>query len=101
MSEEGETQAGFVPDPAEALVHDVGGLVDGVRTQVGQLSTLEVAPHLLHGIEVGGIAGEWFDDEPITLLGDELVHGLASMRGEPVPDEGDLLPYCPNTRSRR
>ena len=51
---------------------------------------LEVAPQALDGVEVGGVAGEAFDDQPAALAADPGLHAVAAVGGQPVPDQGDL-----------
>src|SRR5262249_59518384 len=87
VAEERETQFGVASDPYQAVVGLHGGGVDGVGTQVGQLGVLEVAPHLLDGVEVVGVAGEPPDTKPAALGGQPRCHGAAAMGGQPVPDQ--------------
>ena len=91
MAEEGEGQSGLATDPAEALVDDLLGLADGVEAQVGEFASLEIAPHLLDRVEVGGIAREPLDDQPPPLLPEEGLHGPTAMGRRSVPDERDLV----------
>jgi len=91
VAEESEGQRGLVADAAQPLVHDYFGVVDGVRAEVGQLATLQVAPDLFDRIEVGGVGGKSFDHQPRPLFLEEGLHGPAAVRRESVPDEGDLV----------
>ena len=92
MAEKGEAEPGLAADPTKAFVDDLCRLCDGVRAQVRQLGALEVSPHLLDGVQVIGVGRERLDHEPTALVSDEAFHGPAAVRGEPVPDEGDLVP---------
>ena len=89
MAEECEGQSGLAADAAEPLVDDLLGLADGVETEVGQLPALQVAPDLLDRIEIGGVARQPLDDQPLPLLPEEGLHGPAAVGRKPVPDEGD------------
>ena len=89
MTEEGEGQPGFAADAAEPLVDDFFGLADRVQAQVGQLAALQVAPDLFDRIEVGGVARQPFDHQPLPLLLDEGLHDPAAVGRKSVPDESD------------
>ena len=90
MTEEGEAEFGLAADPAQALVGCPGGLVDRVGAEVGELFGLQVPPNLLDGVEVMAVGGELFDHQPAALGSEPLFHPAAAVRGQPVPDQGDL-----------
>ena len=91
MLKEVEAQLSVVADSPESTIGSYFGLVDGVGAEIGELGCLHVAPHQLDGIEVGGVTRKAFDHQPRTLESDPRHHGLGLVRGEPVPDERDLL----------
>ena len=91
MSEEGETETSLAADPTQPLVDDLGRLGDGVGAQVGQLGAFEVAPYLFDRVEVIGVGRKPLDDQPMSLVRYEALHCFAAVRGEPVPDERDLV----------
>jgi hypothetical protein len=53
------------------------GFVDGLGAEVGQFDRFDVAPDHLDGVEVVGVAGESFDEQPVALGGDPGGHRLA------------------------
>jgi len=74
VPQEGEAQIGVGPDALEPVVCVDGGLVDGVRAQVGELARLQVGPDELHRVQLVPVSGELFDHEPAALLGDPWFH---------------------------
>src|SRR6266487_4107060 len=90
VTEKGERQACVGAYPVDAGVGGLGGLVDAVGAEVGQLGALDVAPERLDRVEVGGVTGEPFDDQPAPLGADERLHLAAAMRRQPVPDQSHL-----------
>ena len=91
MTKEGETQPGLAADPAQPFVDDLGCFGDGVGAQVGQLAALEIAPDLFDRVEVIGVGRKPLDDQPMSLVRYEALHCFAAVRGEPVPDERDIV----------
>jgi hypothetical protein len=43
-------------DAVQSVFGNIGNLVDGIGAEIGKLLGLEVAPDLLNGVEVVGIA---------------------------------------------
>ena len=91
MTEEGEGEAGFVSDSTEPFVDDLFRLADGIRAEVCEFVSLEVAPYLFDRVEVRGVGRESFDHQPVALALDEGLHVIAAVRGQSVPDERDVL----------
>src|SRR5579859_4198862 len=60
-------------------------------TAVGQLPALEVGPEPLRRVQLGCVAGQPPDLEPVLLLGQELLHQQAPVRGQTVPEQDHLL----------
>src|SRR5262245_10440478 len=96
-----ELQAGIAEEAGEqmAVAADaVGGEMRGEvhcshldLAAVGQLPALEVGPEPLRRVQLGCVAGQPPDLEPVLLLGQELLHRPAPVRGQPVPQEDHLL----------
>ncbi len=91
MTEEGEAHIGVAPDAVESLVGVTGSVFDGVGAQVGQLARFEVAPDQFDGVEVMSVGGERFDNQPVALSSDPGLHHLGAVRGQTVPDQGELV----------
>lgn len=56
---------------------------------VGQLAPLDVAPQGLGGIQVGGVARQPFDPQPVALSAEPVADQDTLMRRQLVPDEDD------------
>ena len=91
MPEKRDGESGVLSDAAECLVDDLLGLSDGVGAEVGEYSTLEVAPDLFDRIGVGGIAQKPLYHQPSSLVLEEGLQSDAPVRRESVPDQGDLV----------
>src|SRR5674476_1597820 len=90
MPEECGGESGVVADATESLVDDLLCFSDGVRAEVGEFATFQVAPDLFDRIQVGGVGRKPLDHQPSSLVLDEGLHGSAAVGRESVPDEGDL-----------
>jgi hypothetical protein len=91
VSKEVEAQLLVIADSLQGGIGSHLDLVNGVGTQIGEFDRLDVAPHQLDGVEVGGITGQALDYQPGTLESDPGHHGPRLVRREPVPDERDQL----------
>jgi hypothetical protein len=56
---------------------------------VGQLAPLDVAPQGLGGIQVGGVARQPFDPQPVALRAEPIADQDTLVRRQLVPDEDD------------
>ena len=65
------------------------GLV--VRREVPELLVLEVVEHGLGGIQLGRVAWELVDFEPVCVRGDERLREVALVAGASVPDDDKPL----------
>ena len=91
MAQEGEAHVGVAPHAVQLLVSVGGHLLDRVGAQDGELARVAIAPHEFDGVEVVAVGGEPFDDEPVTLSSNLLLHHLRSVREKTVPDQGELV----------
>ncbi len=64
-------------------------LLDVVGCVVGELTSAEVRPHLLHGVEFGCVGRQGLDPERVCMVGDVRTDQLAAMGGETIPDHRD------------
>ena len=81
-----------VADPLDATLGRRYDLVEGVAGEVGQFHALEVGPQRLDRVEVGGVGGERLHHQPGPLAAQPGPHQLAAVGGQPVPQQGRLLP---------
>src|SRR5215208_1779248 len=79
-------------DALDATLGRGDDVVEGVAGQVGQLHAFEVGPQRLDRVEVGGVAGQPFHDQPVPLAAEPGTHCLAAVGGQPIPQQGRLLP---------
>jgi hypothetical protein len=79
-------------NPGHAGPQRVAHLGEVVGTQVGKLLPLDVPPHEFGGVEVGGVTGQPFHGEPRPLPHEVRRHLPTLVRGQAIPDEGEVLP---------
>ena len=92
MAEKGERQRGRPTNAPEAHADRPLDLAEVVRTEIGQFSPLDVAPHEFGRIEVGRVARQALDGEPRALSLQVRRHGSALMRRQAIPDQDETLP---------
>jgi hypothetical protein len=80
------------PDPLDATLGRGGDLLEGVAGQVGQLHYLEASPQALHRIQLGGVARQRLHHQPGPLATQPGTHHPATVGGQPIPQQGRLLP---------
>src|SRR6516162_3821517 len=80
----GANKAGFGGGPR---------LVDGLGAEIGQFDSFDIAPQQLDRVEVWGVGRQSFYNQPRPLFVDPGDHGLGAMRGQAIPDQGDLLTW--------
>ena len=68
----------------------VAEFAERLRAQVRQFVMLPVAPDVLDGVQLGGVAGEILQDDPAALRGDVVAHDPAAVGGQTVPDDEQL-----------
>ena len=91
MVEETKRELLRLTDSRHALADSNLGLSQSFRTAIGQLLAFEVAPQAFDRVEVGGVAGQPLDAQPMALLMQVLLHGPALVGGQAIPDQGGLL----------
>lgn len=83
---------------ATALRGEVEPLVDGPFGEVGQ-GSLQVGPHSLDRVEFPRVGGQLVDHQS-PASGDQLLHGLAAVSVQVVPDQDDRAVELPVGRRR-
>lgn len=78
-------------DATKATAEGGGGFGHQFRAEIGHFATLDIAPDAFGGIEVGRIAGEPLDVQPVALGAKELRHFSTPVGGQVVPDEDHAL----------
>ena len=91
MTEEGKGELLRPAHSGHALVDGPVGFAQPVRTAIGQLLSLEVAPQSFHWVEVGGVAGQPLHAQPAPLRAQVVLHDPALVGGQAVPDQGGAL----------
>lgn len=91
MVEDGEAQLVTAADALQAGLRGGVGFVDGLGAEIGQFGCFDVAPEEFDRVEFGGVAGKWFDVEPVPLGGQPCLHGAGAVGGQSVPDQRDRL----------
>lgn len=89
MAKEGERECRVAPDAGEARGQGPAQRRDVGRAHVGQFPPLDVAPPLFDGVQLGGIAGQAFDGQPVALAAHVGGHRTALVSAQPVPDQND------------
>src|SRR6266496_680851 len=91
VTEEGELQVAIGSQAIRSVLRDPGQTLHLRLAPVGQLTALEVGPQSLDRVQLGRVRGQAPHLEPVPLLGQELAHQAAPVRGQPVPDQDHLL----------
>ena len=74
-------------------------LFNGSRREVGQATELEIAPEVLHGVQLGSIAGQKFD-APSRMVGQELPDLCVFVTLAAIPDEDGGAAHVPSQISK-
>lgn len=77
--------------PTKAAAEGGGGFGHQFRAEIGHFAALDIAPDPFGGVEVGGIAREPLDLQPVALSPQELRHIAAPVSGQVIPDEDHAL----------
>src|SRR5262245_18890 len=91
LAEKAEEQAAVAAHAICAEARDEAQRLHSGLAAVGQLPALEVGPEPLGRVQLRRVAGQPPHFEPVLLLGQELLHRPAPVRGQPVPQEDHLL----------
>lgn len=78
-------------DATKATAEGGDGFCHQFRAEICHFATLDIAPDACGGIEVGRIAGEPLDLQPVALGPKELRHVAAAVGGQVVPEEDHAL----------
>jgi hypothetical protein len=89
VPEKAEGEIGMPANSREAPVQGPAQRQDLGRAQVGQIASFDVAPELLHGIEVRRIGRQALDVEPRSLPGQIGSHPSAPVSGQAIPQQDD------------
>lgn len=91
MIEERKWQLTGVTDPLQSTTEGLGGLGHRVGTIISHFAALDIAPNALGGIEVGRIAWQIFDGQPVALAPQEVPHRTAAVSRQVVPHQDHAL----------
>jgi hypothetical protein len=81
----------FVAQPLFGAPQGELKLGEVLATDVAQLTALQLRPDPLDGIEIGRVAGELLQMDPLgRATGQEVLDGLAAVNGSPIPDDEEL-----------
>lgn len=78
-------------DATKATAESGGGFGHQFRAEICHFAALDIAPDAFGRIEVGRIAGEPLDLQPVALGPEEVRHVSAPVGGQVVPDEDHAL----------
>ena len=92
MVQEGKWEASRVTQAAKATTEQVGRLLNSIWTEVRHLSSLDVVPNSFRRIEVGSIARQPFDVQPVLLAAKVFLHETAAMRRQVIPNQNHSMP---------
>lgn len=67
----------------------MGSLTNLVGAEVREFAAFDVVPNSFCGIEIGSVAGQPIDLQPIPFIEQKLLHNFAAMRRKIVPDQDD------------
>ena len=91
MSEERKGQSAGMGYATKAAAEGGGSFCHQFRTEIRHFAALDIAPDAFGGVEVGRIAGEPLDLQPVALSPEELRHVAAPVSGQVIPDENHAL----------
>lgn len=92
MVQEGKWEANRVTQAAKATAEQVGRLLNRIWAEVRHFSSLDVVPDPFRGIEVGSVARQPFDVQPVLLVAKEFLHQAAAVRRKVIPDQNHSMP---------
>jgi hypothetical protein len=90
--EEGTHEAWPHADALDRLPQGGLQLPEVVRSEVGELDALEIAPDPFVGVEFGGVGWEVLEDQSMMVLADEPFDRHRLVRVDVVPDQDDAAP---------
>lgn len=91
MVQEGKWKASRVTQPPKAAAEQIGRLLNSIWAQVRHFPSLDVVPNSFRGIEVGRVARQPFDVQPVLLVAKEFLHEAAAMRRKMIPDQNHAM----------
>ena len=91
MPEERKGQSAGMAYATKAAAEGGGSFCHQFRTEIRHFAALDIAPDAFGGIEVGCIAGEPLDLQPIALSPEELRHVTAPVSGQMIPNQNHTL----------
>jgi len=91
MPEERKGQSAGMAYATKAAAEGVGSFRHQFRTEIRHFAALDIAPDSFGRIEVGRIAGEPLDLQPVALSPEELGHVTATVSRQMIPDENHAL----------
>jgi hypothetical protein len=80
-----------VTQSAKATAEQVGSLFISIWAEVRHFPSLDVLPNSFRGIEVGSVARQPFDVQPVLLVPKEFLHEAAAMRRKVIPDQNHAM----------
>lgn len=91
MVEEGKWKASRVTQAPKTAAERCSCYVECIGAEVRHLPGFDVVPHSFSRIEVGGVARQPFDLQPVSLFAKEFLHQEAAMRRKVIPDKDHLV----------
>ena len=91
MPEERKGQSAGMAYATKATAEGVSSFGHQFRTEIRHFAALDIAPDSFGRIEVGRIAGEPLDLQPVALSPEELGHVTATVSRQMIPDENHAL----------
>lgn len=87
MPQEGSAQGGRLPHAAHPTAQGDRGIVQIVGTGIREFAALDVAPELFRWVQLGGVAREPLDAQPVAVPVEVRAHAPTLVGRQLVPDE--------------
>lgn len=91
MTQEGKWKASCVTQAPKTAAERCGRHVECIGAEVRHFPGFDVVPHSFSRIEVGRVARQPFDLQPVLLAAKVLFHEEAAMRRKVIPDKDHLV----------
>ena len=98
MFEKTSAQTFLTPDATSCFCNLLAQYSQVISSEVGQVCSREMSPHILHWIQLRGVGGEALHVQPMPLLSYKGSGLITAMRGQAVPEQNHATANVPPER---